>query len=350
MLVLIGNSPSSGSTLLADLLDSTQFTACGPELGIFSNKNIYDFGLFKKNPFSKSLASSIYTVKNKLKIKHLYAYGLTEQSFTELVQGSTDLKGFIRSFVLRYLSYREKNEEGVVFEKTPENINEIGNYLSKTDDSCKFIHIVRNPAFVYKSLLKRGSSQYVALLTWFIDEAKFLKYKGNNRVYLVKYEDLVNDPFNTTCDILDWLETKNKVDSTELQQRYETNDYRQNYTKKLGSWNVALTGEVKNANILDFSDQHLAGLQQMLSLKINPKYATMFDLEVVDFEEVLEQLGYKDAFMSLLGNTNINGKLPQRNTKDLLTDLRKFANALVLEPHIGISDFGVFMRPVVENK
>ena len=41
MIIAIGNAPSSGSTLLADLLDSLPFAVCGPEIRLFSVRSYF---------------------------------------------------------------------------------------------------------------------------------------------------------------------------------------------------------------------------------------------------------------------------------------------------------------------
>ena len=45
--IALGNSPSAGSTFFSDLLDSTTYTAVGPELNLFSLEYLYDFKNFK---------------------------------------------------------------------------------------------------------------------------------------------------------------------------------------------------------------------------------------------------------------------------------------------------------------
>ncbi|MCK4882859.1 MAG: hypothetical protein KAR31_11720 [Candidatus Omnitrophica bacterium] len=91
MLCIIGNSPSSGSTLLADLLDSTNVSACGNELNLFSNKNIYNFTEFKKNIRRSSATFSVGRIRNTINVHRLYGYGLNEKEFVEFIKSSENL-------------------------------------------------------------------------------------------------------------------------------------------------------------------------------------------------------------------------------------------------------------------
>ena len=78
MFCLVGNVPSSGSSLLSDLLDSTTYTASGPEIEFFCNKYLYDFAWFQNN-FGKT--SHLFNLRSTgifPRYDRLDAYGLTK--------------------------------------------------------------------------------------------------------------------------------------------------------------------------------------------------------------------------------------------------------------------------------
>ena len=60
---VIGNAPSSGSTIFRDLLDSTGFTLRVPEIMLFSNKELLKKNL-KKRTFFQIQALLLYTCQN----------------------------------------------------------------------------------------------------------------------------------------------------------------------------------------------------------------------------------------------------------------------------------------------
>ena len=60
-IVSIGNAPSSGSTFLADLLDSLCFAACGPELHLLSPLSHYkDMTNMRHRGFRRAASPACY--------------------------------------------------------------------------------------------------------------------------------------------------------------------------------------------------------------------------------------------------------------------------------------------------
>ena len=194
MFVLVGNSQSSGSSFLADLLDSTPYSCCGEELGVFSGKRLYDFSRFKANILQRSIASSVYALSNGLITKDLHSYGFNIETFAALCRESEDILDFTERFADYVTALRGKPGNALVFEKTPQNISCIGEFLDAFKDSY-FVYVVRNPLFVYASLLRRNFPPYIALSTWLIDVARYARYKDHERVIPIRYEDLVEDPY-----------------------------------------------------------------------------------------------------------------------------------------------------------
>lgn len=92
---LVGSVPSSGSTLLADLLDSTSFSVCGEETKIFANKNIYrDFEYYKNN-IDRGFKLSFLHSYGKIYFNFLHKYGLNLKEFKEILENSNSLKEFV---------------------------------------------------------------------------------------------------------------------------------------------------------------------------------------------------------------------------------------------------------------
>ena len=147
MVNIVGCPPSSGSTFFADLLDSSTHTACGEEINIFSTKKFYDFHRFKKNILKRSL-SSVYLYSEGINTNILHQYGLDVPSLKELMRQSSSASEFGDLFSKHFLTLRGKNNQGVVFEKTPQNIICIESFLQEFKNSY-FIFLVRNPVFVY---------------------------------------------------------------------------------------------------------------------------------------------------------------------------------------------------------
>lgn len=287
---LIGSAPSSGSTLLADLLDSSNFSACGEETKIFANKHIYNnFEYFKAN-FEKGFR--LYTVHNygKIYFHFLCKYGINLQEFKEILTNSSNVKDFVKILKLKYLAFRGKKIDGILFEKTPENLNALNEFL-QTFNSY-FIAIVRNPLYVYKSLKRRGFPDYIALLTWLVDNAKLVKYKNNEKVLIIKYEDLVNDPFETVSDIFKQIGFP--ISAKKLKKGYLNNNYKKYCSIKLKEWRIKDFGKIRNANTLEnINKKDLENFGRMMNVKITKNYANFFDIKEISFKELCDIFNYK---------------------------------------------------------
>lgn len=150
-MIAMGNSPSSGSTFLADLLDSTPVSAVGPELNLFGLRQLYNFHNFKGSAF-KDRSMSLYKKRTLLYMNHLKKYGLDLEYFKEMVEQAESVEEFLYNFKVYYLSLRGKSENAILFEKSPLNSNGLDEYLNVFEKP--FIHIVRDPLHVYLSLKK----------------------------------------------------------------------------------------------------------------------------------------------------------------------------------------------------
>ena len=138
MICLVGCAPSSGSTLFADLLDSTPYSVCGPELEFFCNKNVYNYQNFiEKKQFNGSIAN-IRSTGTYFQKWRLPAYGFSNiEEFNNLLYRHEDIRGFTKELSEHVLRFRDKPEDGIFFEKTPQNINTVGEFLETFESSFK---------------------------------------------------------------------------------------------------------------------------------------------------------------------------------------------------------------------
>lgn len=309
MLTLIGNAPSSGSTFFADLMDSSPYTLCGPELGLFSNQRIYSFHDFKKTPFIWSRVSSGYVKKTGLNSKRLFAYGLNEQLFCELLENSLSLDDFVENFTERYAVIRGKEKARVLFEKTPLNINAI-KHIVEGDFDGNFVHLVRNPCFVYLSLIKRNFDPYIASITWLLSVAKFIKYADSSRVTNIKYENLVKDPFGMASSVLRNVVGVN-YSAEKIEKCYKSNKYRSFFAERIESWGVPNYGHVKNANKVSPLKSERIILKSMLEMYVNKQYAEKYDIAEISFVDALKYFGYYDEFQSVVCGDSVVSLVPK---------------------------------------
>ena len=316
MIAIIGSAPSSGSTLLADLIDSSEFSACGEELDLFANRNFYDFNKFKKDPFKNSGTCSLYLNRTHFDTHNFYMYGFDEKKFLEILGDSSDQQQLVNRLREIFIRHRGKSNDCIWFEKTPQNINAIEEFLNLFPKSY-FIFIVRNPAYVFASMLKRGISPGVALITWFIAASKFYRFMKHERAILVKYEDMVETPFQTTSEVLSKVSGK-KISADSVKESFSNNTYRKENVPRIETWGVSDYGVIQNANSKKIEKATIEQFSKYKNLRMSKGYAKKFDLSELSFEELIEAYGYTQQVNELVNGINAsNFKFSLREKKDL---------------------------------
>lgn len=294
MFSLVGSPPSSGSTLFADLLDSTHFTACGEEIDIFATRKFYDFSSFKKNIFKRSL-SSIYLYTVGVNKRVLPRYGLDLSTLKELFQQAKSPAAFSDLFAKYYFALRGKSQKGTLFEKTPQNINCLDNILEAFPEAV-FIFVVRNPIFVYYSMRRRGFSPYISSATWLAECSKFYQYRTHPRVLYVRYEDLVSDPYAVVSNLLREV-FRIPIDENDLQKNFRDNQYRKLFSIRLPAWRIREVGEVSNANRLPIPEQILSEFIRVLGKRLRPAFCKLNNIANPGCNELMSFFGYLDDVM-----------------------------------------------------
>ena len=290
-LILIGSAPSSGSTLLADLLDSTSFTACGPELEFFCNRALYDLVAYKRNPSLKSELFSPRTTSIFPRYERLHHYGTSKVRWMEMIQEAQHLEGLIERFSSSFLQYREKPQDGIVFEKTPQNVNAIDRWIESSDRA--FIFLVRDPLYVFNSLLNRGWGTYTAFAIWLLYAAKCWKYLDHPNVRVLRLEDLVKEPFVRAASLIQLYTKDHLITPDALRQGFEQNSYRKSASKKLDTWGIQETaGDIHDPNAKEVSADRKALFQGLLGTKVSEEYAQRYGLAAVSMLEACERFGY----------------------------------------------------------
>ena len=193
-IVSIGNAPSSGSTFLADLLDSLPFAACGPELHLLSPLSHYrDLTTTPQRKFRRAACPACYaSYADRFGTWALADYGTTCRQAQAMLRRSPTFPSFVQEFAIQYGAFRRKQLR-IFFEKTPENVHAARSFLGAFPEGI-FVHIVRHPFHVYRSLRRRGFGSYLAAAAWLVDVAAAYALREHPRALTIRYEDLVQDP------------------------------------------------------------------------------------------------------------------------------------------------------------
>ena len=304
MIIAIGNAPSSGSTFLADLLDSLPFAVCGPEINLFSVKSLFtDFNSIKTNGLPSSRSAVIYSQRQRLLEERLFNYGIDKTLLNTITAQAGSFIDFSNKIFNIFSAFRDKRCE-IFFEKTPQNIHCAKLFLDTFKDSF-FLHIVRNPLYVYKSLLNRNFHPYIAACSWLIDESIAYELDNHPRFITIRYEDLVKNPFIVICRFLKKLNIE--YDPGDLENCYNNNKYRKSVSKKIKSWSINKYGISGNANKNKIiNNEDLKRLNFILHSKVSTRYANEFDIPEVGFNELKNMYGYNyDEYNNKLSKMNV---------------------------------------------
>ena len=247
-IICVGGSPSSGTTLVADLLDSVPGIACPPEMYVFSNADAYSFSCdfvekAKEKHHYEQLAPYL-SPRTFVTRGNLDACGITKLQLNEMLSKAASFPEFIELFLTLFEIHRNRTVD-VFAEKTPANIN-CATQFCKSFPNGLYVHVLRNGLDVVGSLNRRGFSLIQAGMVWAYQVQEGLPARSFNNYIEVKYEDITNDPFSTIARLVKRVNIN--TSASEIQERYELNSYRRGLAR-VKSWSVStFGGKVEKAN------------------------------------------------------------------------------------------------------
>ena len=224
--LLIGGCGSSGTTLLAHLLNASDSIYCGPELNLFNKLQLYI------NPFDYTREKFLFLLKKGIPTKgyldtdllaesthrrpdstrnfmlDLDVYGYTEGLVSKLAAGCQDFCEFANKFFAPCL---EKEKKMMWAEKTPTNIYCVKEFLSLFSLG-RYVHIVRDGRDVVPSLIKRGYKAEAAIRRWLHDTAAGFPFREHEKCLTIRYEDLVVNPVQILNKIFRFLNVSDRAE------------------------------------------------------------------------------------------------------------------------------------------
>ncbi len=239
--IIIGGSGSSGSSLLATILNRHSEIAVGPELSLFNKPVLYEnnWGQFSKNLkkyINKGSSTKGWFLYWK-SMREIDKYGWEIDSLIKMSLECENTVEFVDNFFNKFL---KKNNKTIWAEKTPSNAYYFKSFL-KLYPEGRIIHIYRDYKDVIASFQKRGMTAYYSSMLYLYNTASALSCRGNKNYYELSYEDLVNNPSNTLESICNFLDLT--YDKSMLQSRNE------NVSGKLNSWNHDPSSEISPSSI-----------------------------------------------------------------------------------------------------
>lgn len=237
--VSVGGAPSSGTTLLADLLDSTPRMACDPELGILSSVEAYRWeSSFASRAVRGELFPSLSPYSAPRPFFNSKYYGLLNldrAAFVAMVHTSQSLPDFVDQY-RRYRAEVRGRPIDVMVEKTPTNVATAGLFLGAFPHGI-FVHVIRDPREVVGSLVHRGMGLAEATAVWLQQTVHGARLIDHPRVITITYAELVASPFESAATIAAAVGLL--VDPDEIRRNFETNEFRASLPR-VKSWRVPI--------------------------------------------------------------------------------------------------------------
>jgi hypothetical protein len=220
-LILVGGTPSSGTTLLSVMLDAHPDIFCGPELGLLAHPAFYREG-FKH--YSQHLLNSIdscpwektdallnlqegFCPYALMDTSNLSVYDLDGALLKQLLQNSVDSDEFIRNLFTPMLT---RHGKAFLAEKSPQNLYAFDSFLGRFPQG-RVLYMVRDPRAVAASLIRRGMSLRHAIAIWLLESAICERLDNHPRAMRVRYEDLILDTAVVLGDIFRFLDVSQDV-------------------------------------------------------------------------------------------------------------------------------------------
>ncbi len=204
MPVLIGCSPSTGSSLLRRMLNRHSKIFCGSETYLFSKEALYtDWHRSHKKlmrPSLFGLSNAGWHIFVGVELGEDYQY--SKLDFKNLLAKKHDsFSSFAHAF---YDPLMQKNRKRVWVEKSPSNAFTLDLFLQEFRNG-KAIHIVRDPLDVIASLYNRGMTMYNATAVCLLNMSKIMN-STSTKILTIKYESLVTNATEVLSDVCAFLD------------------------------------------------------------------------------------------------------------------------------------------------
>ena len=239
--IIIGGSPSTGSSLLRQILNRHSKIVCAPETHIWCKEKIFqNWAKYKNRYFKKSIFGlTSEGLTHLVGIEKSEIPGYDKKKTEQLIKISPDIYYFFKLFMQEYFGLVEGQIYG---EKTPGNAINF-KYILDSSDQVVCIHTARNPYDTMASLVARGNSPMAAAAFYLYNCAHALDYKPDSRLMTIKYEKLVKEP---AFEISELLEKLNLKFEEQMLNRGKTEDSK---VTKLSSWNYDETDKVQKGSV-----------------------------------------------------------------------------------------------------
>ena len=286
----MGGAPSTGSSLLVNMLDRHSALSVGPETYLFIHPRLYtDWDRYKgcllRTSKTGGLKSPGWFLMNGAQLLQ-EAYGWPASELARLVEAAPDLPRFAGRYMARRMAATGAHSW---VEKSPANAIAFPLFLQQFSRP-RVIHTTRDPYDAAASLLARGHTAYQAAGAYIVHTALALRVLGHSPARLVKYEELVLDPAGTLRRLLAFLDCSweaGVLEPTPEERRQEV---------RMEGWLQNERGRVGTRSLGRFRRLPAAERQALINalalFRINPAFARRYGLAHTSLRDIAEVLGY----------------------------------------------------------
>ncbi|WP_235298268.1 sulfotransferase family protein [Portibacter marinus] len=281
----IGGSGSTGSSLVANVLNRHPDLFCGPETHLFTKHQ-----LFKQWEENKH---KIIEDKLKSYAWHMYSrtevlnknYGWTTKKLNDLIEYAHFIEEFSDEF---FTSAARSYGKRYWIEKTPSNVYGFKD-LTAHFPNCFLMQTIRNPYDTIASLNRRGFSIYYSTCMYMVNTCVGLAMRNYDKYIPIIYEDMVKNPDSVMNDICDRLGIK--YDATMLQPTEMGFDH------DIDSWGLSEHGVIAERSVGSFESASRFVQEQIIytvnSFRLTPYYIKRYGCDIVDIPSICRLLGYQ---------------------------------------------------------
>jgi tetratricopeptide (TPR) repeat protein len=214
--IAIGGCGSSGTTLLRRILDAHPEIACGKEMSVFDRPITYNLSLHELR--ARYEAQSFEDFDRDVPYRIAWPdgttyFGLKHGNHGDYYHTPEEVHALFNRaetgsefWHLYFYSYAQKQGKNQWAEKTPNNIFFADRFLHFFPRG-RFINMIRDGRDVCLSLMnRRDFSPQSAAERWRLSIQAGQRVAHRERVYTLRYEDLVTQPEATMRDLMAWLE------------------------------------------------------------------------------------------------------------------------------------------------
>jgi len=322
MPVLIGGSPSTGSSLLRQILNRHSEIYCGPETQLFTHPQLFEkWDKSKYQLLGKPLLTSpdIHLTRGGNLIGEEQGWSLPD--INTLLDKSIDFKVFCDTYFARSASLYGKQ---IWIDKTPSNVLSFDAFL-KTWENGTVVHIVRDPLDIVASLIERGLPLFLAVSRFLFNTAHALISKDNSNYLIIRYEALVASPEEALDPIL------KRVQCSFQSGMLEAGNPQMTEVHQMSGWRSSEIDKPNQRSIGRFKSLTEKAQSDIITsfsiLRINPDYARKHGLPYLDAMSISESLGYSIPELKIDAKREVMSRLSseqRRYRQNCLRERRLF--------------------------